>query len=389
MKHPNWQDANHLLCIRLDAMGDVLMTSPALHALKAGHPQRRLTLMTSASGARIAEMMPSVDAVIRYDPPWMKATQPRPDAAFDLAMIEFLKDRCFDGAVIFTVYSQNPLPAAMMCYLAGIPLRLAHCHENPYQLLTDWQPDPEPQQLVRHETRRQLDLVASIGCQPDTEKLQLEIPAAAMQAVQQRLAEAGISRQRPMIVLHPGATAPSRCYPPEKFAIAAQHMVEQFDAQLIFTGSGAETAMVQAIQAAMKAPSWSFAGSLDLPELAALLQQADLVVSNNTGPAHIAAAVQTPVVDLYALTNPQHAPWQVPHALLFHDVPCRYCYKSICPQGHHECLAKVEPGAIVEAARALLAGAHLAGQLPALAACPSPLVYPGELATATAASRLN
>lgn len=388
MKHFNWQEANHLLCIRLDAMGDVLMTSPALHALKAGHPQRRLTLMTSASGARIAEMMPSVDTVICYDPPWMKATRPRPDAAFDLAMIESLKERGFDGAVIFTVYSQNPLPAAMMCYLAGIPLRLAHCHENPYQLLTNWLPDPEPQQLVRHEARRQLDLVASIGCRPDSEKLQLEIPATAEQAMRQRLAEAGISRQRPLIVLHPGATAPSRCYPPEKFAIAARHLVEQLDAQLIFTGSGAETAMVQAIQAAMKAPSWSFAGGLDLPGLAALIQQADLIVSNNTGPAHIAAAVQTPVVDLYALTNPQHAPWQVPHALLFHDVPCRYCYKSICPQGHHDCLGKVEPDAVVEAARTLLAGTYLAGQLPALAACPSPLAYPDELTGATTGGRL-
>jgi lipopolysaccharide heptosyltransferase II len=388
MTQSQWQEARRLLCIRLDAMGDVLMTSPALHALKAAHPDRHLTLMTSASGARIAAMIPAIDAVLRYDPPWMKATAPRPDAAADLDMIQALKAQAFDGVVIFTVYSQNPLPAAMMCYLADIPLRLAHCHENPYQLLTDWLPDPEPQQLVRHEARRQLDLVASIGCRPDSEKLQLAIPATALQAVQQRLAAAGISRQRPMIVLHSGATAPSRCYPPEKFAVAARHLVEQLDAQLIFTGSGAETAMVQAIQAAMKAPSWSFAGGLDLPELAALIQQADLLVSNNTGPAHIAAAVQTPVVDLYALTNPQHAPWQVPHALLFHDVPCRYCYKSLCPQGHHDCLGKVEPDAVVEAARMLLAGTHLAGQLPALAACPSPLAYPDELTGATTGGRL-
>ncbi|WP_374011329.1 glycosyltransferase family 9 protein [Massilia sp. Se16.2.3] len=66
-------------------------------------------------------------------------------------------------------------------------------------------------------------------------------------------------------------------------------------------------------------------------ELGALLAQASLVVSNNTGPAHIAAAVGTPVVDLYALTNPQHTPWRVPNRVLNHDVDCRYCHRSVCP----------------------------------------------------------
>ena len=68
-----------------------------------------------------------------------------------------------------------------------------------------------------------------------------------------------------------------------------------------------------------------------------------MVVSNDACPAHIAAALGTPVVDLCALTNPQHAPWQVESGVLFHDVRCRYCYKSVCPQGHHKCLAGVEP----------------------------------------------
>jgi hypothetical protein len=71
---------------------------------------------------------------------------------------------------------------------------------------------------------------------------------------------------------------------------------------------------------------------------------------------HIAAALGTPVVDLYALTNPQHTPWQVPHRTLFEDVPCRYCYKSTCPQGHHRCLRGVSPPVVLAAAQALLVG---------------------------------
>jgi ADP-heptose:LPS heptosyltransferase len=93
---------------------------------------------------------------------------------------------------------------------------------------------------------------------------------------------------------------------------------------------------------------------LSLTELTALLEMAPLLISNNTGPVHMAAAVGTPVVDLYALTNPQHTPWGVPNRVLFHDVPCRICYKSICPEGHHHCLRLVEPETVVQAALELL-----------------------------------
>jgi ADP-heptose:LPS heptosyltransferase len=96
------------------------------------------------------------------------------------------------------------------------------------------------------------------------------------------------------------------------------------------------------------------AGQLSLGELGAALQLARVVVSNNTGPAHIAAAVGTPLVDLYAMTNPQHTPWQVRNRLLYHDVPCRFCMKSVCPQGHNDCLQKIEPERVVEAVISLV-----------------------------------
>jgi len=104
----------------------------------------------------------------------------------------------------------------------------------------------------------------------------------------------------------------------------------------------------------MGVPSDSLAGDLRLSDLAALLSAAPLLLSNNTGPVHIAAAVGTPVVDLYALTNPQHTPWQVAARVLNHDVPCRNCYKSVCPAGHHDCLRKVAPQTVAAAALELL-----------------------------------
>jgi ADP-heptose:LPS heptosyltransferase len=82
--------------------------------------------------------------------------------------------------------------------------------------------------------------------------------------------------------------------------------------------------------------------------------EAPLLVSNNTGPAHIAAATGTPVVDIYALTNPQHTPWRVESRVLSHDVPCKYCYKSVCPLGHNDCLRLVTPASVAHAAGELL-----------------------------------
>ncbi len=349
-----WNTAENILCIRLDTIGDVLMTTPAIHALKASHPNRRITLLTSSAGASTASLVPDIDEVIVYDAPWLKATAPRLNSRPEYEMAEDLRRLKFDGAIIFTVYSQNPLPSAFLCYLADIPLRLAHCHENPYQLLTDWVKDPEPEHCVRHEVRRQLDLVATIGCHADDERMSLHVPEKALASVKDILQQLGITQQRPWVVIHPGATAASRRYAPEKFAVVARSLIQDMGIAVIFTGTEPERELVTAIQAAMGVVSHSLVGCLNLNELAALLSLAPLLISNNTGPVHIAAAVGTPVVDLYALTNPQHTPWGVPNRVLFHDVPCKNCYKSICPEGHQNCLQLVTPESVVDAACELL-----------------------------------
>jgi len=349
-----WNRAENVLCVRLDTLGDVLMTTPALRALVESNPARRITLLTFPAGAEVARLVPEIDDVIVYDAPWMKATAPRIRSGPEYAMIERLCQCHFDAAVIFTVYSQNPLPSAMLCYLADIPLRLAHCHENPYQLLTDWIPDPEPAEFIRHEVQRQLDLVGMIDCYATDQRLSLRPTRGAKNRVRQMLDEVGVDSSTPWLVMHTGATAPSRRYPGGQFAEAARQLTETHGLQIVFTGVGAEEPYVERIRQAMEARSFSLVGRLNLDEMAALVAEAPLLVSNNTGPVHMAAAVGTSVVDLYALTNPQHTPWQAPHRVLFHEVPCKYCYKSICPEGHHDCLRRVTPAQVVEAACELL-----------------------------------
>jgi lipopolysaccharide heptosyltransferase II len=347
-----WQDVRRLLCVRLDSIGDVLMSTPAIRAFRETLGCR-VTLLTSAAGAAAAAFVPEVDEVITFAAPWMKATGDAPTA--DFAMMERLRD--FDAAAIFTVYSQNPLPAAYLCYLAGIPRRLAHCRENPYRLLTDWISEPEPQKLVRHEVRRQLDLAAAVGCVTPNTRLSFSVPPAARKRIGRLLK----SSARPLVVVHPGASAASRRYPPESYARAMDLLMDETGCEAVFTGDAWEAEIVQIVRNAMRHASRSLVGELDLGELGALIDEADLLVSNNTGPAHIAAALGTPVVDLYALTNPQHTPWEVPSRVLNHDVPCRNCYKSVCPTGHHDCLRRVAPETVAAAARELLQAHCLEG----------------------------
>lgn len=353
MNEERWHAAKNLLCIRLDYLGDVLMCTPALRALRESVPGRRITLLTSAGGAAAAPHIPEVDDVLTYAAPWMKSSQPH-GSGFDLAFAERLRAGGFDGAVIFTTWSQSPLPAAFLCYLAAIPLRLAHCRENPYQMLTDWLPETEPEQQVRHETRRQLDLVASIGCLTDNERLSFRIRDEDRAWIRERIGAGGIDASKPWLLCHPGASAASRRYPVGHWIEASRRLVQQAGFPLVFTGSRDEAALVDEIREGCGGKTTSLAGELDLGRLGAALSLATVAVSGNTGPAHIAAAAGTPVVDLYALTNPQHTPWQVPNRVLFRDVPCRFCYRSVCPQGHHRCLAGVEPGTVVDAVLSLV-----------------------------------
>ncbi|HEX8961906.1 MAG TPA: glycosyltransferase family 9 protein [Rhodocyclaceae bacterium] len=383
-----WRRARRILAVRLDSLGDVLMTSPALRALRQRTDGRSITLLAAGSGAAAAARVPEIDDVIELPCPWMPG-EPMPGDDVWEALLQ-IRARRFDAAVIFTAYSQSALPAALLCWQAGVPLRLAHCRENPYHLLTDWIADPEPHTLLRHEVRRQLDLVASVGCFTEDERLSFRIDAAEVEAAARKLRAAGVEPLQPRIVLHPGASAASRRYPVERFGEALRLFVEARAAmqrhdgyQLVLTGSAQEADLCEALrqQLAGVCNPVSLAGALTLGELGAVIATASLLISNNTGPVHIAAALGTPVVDVYALTNPQHAPWQVPHRVLTHDVPCRFCYRSACPQTHHDCLRLLDPARVAEAAHALLAeGAdRIALPIPGRPATPAvPLEPAGE-----------
>lgn len=349
-----WRAARRILCVRLDSLGDVLMCTPAIRALRHTLPGCHLTLLTSPSGAAAAPYIPELDAAFSFRAPWMKHEQAAGAEALQECSAQLASQR-FDAAVIFTSYSQSPLPAAMLCHLAGIPLRLASCRENPYQLLTHWVPERELERASRHEVQRQLDLVADVGCATADTSLSFDVPPADATRVNMVLEEAGVDPLAPYLVLHAGASAASRRYPVRHWLVLIGMLHRQFKHKIILTGDAGDVDALRPLIDGWRSPARSLIGKLGLGELGALIRGSQLLITGNTGPAHIAAAIGTPLVDLYALTNPQHTPWRVAHRLLFHDVSCRNCLRSTCPQGHHACLDSLAPRTVLEAAAELLA----------------------------------
>jgi len=302
----NWKDCRNILCVRLDNLGDLLMSEPAIRALKETL-NCRITVLTSSMAAGIVPMLPGIDDCLIFDAPWVKLATPNDTDILNL--VTTLRERQFDAAVIFTVFSQNPLPAALITYLAGIPLRLAYCRENPYHLLTQWVPDGEPYVFIRHQVQRDLDLVRHVGAETSQEQLMLQNSGNG-NTIDSLLKTTGVDPQKPWLILHPGVSEEKRRYPVDHWIMLAKALGE-LGYQALLTGTGSEADNARVIASNAGTSAHVLAGKLTLSEFVSLIQHAPLVVSVNTATIHIAAATQTPVIVLYAMSNPQHTPWRV------------------------------------------------------------------------------
>ena len=348
-----WGNYKNILCVRLDNMGDVLMSQPAMRALKQSASGRQITLLTSSTGAAIAPFIREVDVVIPFDVPWVKTNEINGEQQL-LALADELRSKRFDAAVIFTSYSQNPLPAAMLCYQAGIKTILGYCRENPYRLITNWIPDREPLDYIIHEVQRQLGLVEMVGASTGDTKLSLQVSEECLQAIRAKLTALGFGTDRRWLVLHTGVSEEKRRYPADKFITACRSLLEQ-GYKIVLTGSGSERIYVDGIARRLNDGVVNLAGTLSIAELITLIAAAPVLISNNTGPVHIAAAVGTPVVVLYAKTNPQHTPWKVLNRVLYFEVRPELRTKNRLLQSFPEVSApEATPQAIIAAVNELV-----------------------------------
>jgi ADP-heptose:LPS heptosyltransferase len=302
----DWKHCKNILCIRLDNLGDLLMSAPAITALKQSFGSR-ITLLTSSMAEPVTSMLPAIDDVIVFDAPWVKV-----DTAglFEKTgeVISALRSRQFDGAVIFTTFSQSPMPSILLSYLSGIPLRLAYCRENPYQLLTHWLPEREPYSLIQHQVRRDLNMVAAIGAIAEDERIRIYLPDIELN-VRAKLRHFGLDFTSPWLVIHPGASEEKRLYDIDRWIELARIIRREYNYQIVITGVKSERAIADQISQHLDNHVLDLTGHLTLEEYMVTIKIAPLLISVNTSAIHIAAAVETKVIVLYALTNPQHLPW--------------------------------------------------------------------------------
>jgi ADP-heptose:LPS heptosyltransferase len=315
----------HVLVVRLDNEGDVLLAGPAVRAI--AHRARRVTFLCGRRGRAAAELLPGVDDVVEFTAPWIDP-EPQPVSGAEVErLVAAIAEREVDAAVVLTSFHQSPLPTALVLRLAGVPRIAAISPEYPGSLL-----DVRHQEHGDvHEVERNLGLARAAGFPlPPEDDSRLAITPIA-----------SARRGQPYVVVHPGASVPARTWSPDRFRdlVAA---LRKRGAHVRVTGGPGELDLTSHVAGATGAVD--LGGRSTLGELASVLAGASTVVVGNTGPAHLAAAVGTPVVSIFPPTVPaaRWHPWGVPHVVLGRqDIGCAGCRAKVCPIPGHPCVDEV------------------------------------------------
>jgi ADP-heptose:LPS heptosyltransferase len=327
-----------VLVARLDNAGDVLLQGPMVRAVAAG--AERVVFLAGPAGAEAAALLPGVDEVWTWRCPWILGDPPPVDADDLAALTERVRALAPDAAVLSTSFHQSPLPLALLLRAAGVPRISAISVDYPGSLLD-----------VRHrldddvpEPERALSLARAAGFElPDGDDGRLAV----------RRPLPAVRHEPGYVVLHPGASVPARAWPAELCAEAVEAL-SAAGHRVLVTGSPGERELTAAVAGTCGV---DLGGATTLPDMAALLDGAAAVVVGNTGPAHLAAAVGTPVVSLFSPVVPavRWAPYGVPIVLLGDQTaPCRDTRARECPVPGHPCLTSVSPADVVGAVEKLV-----------------------------------
>ena len=339
------------LVARLDNAGDVLLAGPAVRAVAARADE--VVLLAGPHGRSAAELLPGVDRVLEWRAPWI---DPEPAAVTPehvAALTAAVRAEAPVAALLLTSFHQSALPLALLLRLAGVGWIGAISEDYPGVLLD-----------LRHrvegdppEAERALSLARAAG-------YRLPVSDDGRLAVRRPLPDVSTLTGAPgYVVLHPGASVPARAWPAECCAQAV-HALAAAGYRVLVTGAPGERELTARVAGA---DGVDLGGATDLRSLAAVLDGARAVVVGNTGPAHLAAAVGTPVVSLFSPVVPaaRWAPYGVPVALLGdQDAPCRGTRARHCPVPGHPCLTGVTAAEVVDAVDALTGNGEHARPIP-------------------------
>jgi ADP-heptose:LPS heptosyltransferase len=326
--------------VRLDSFGDVLLAGPAVRAVAAR--SSRVTLLCGPLGEPAARLLPGLDDVLVWEAPWEGFDPPCVERADVEGLVRRLREASFDTALVLTSFHQSPLPTALLLRLAGIGRIGADSVDHPGRLL-----DVRHRRLPgRHEAEAALDTAAALGFPPppgDDGRLRVLPPPDTV----------ALTGNGPYVVVHPGASAPARAWNPEHCAHAVESLCDE-GYRVVVTGGPGEADLTARVSGDTAV---DLGGRTEPRVLAGVLRTADAVVSGNTGPAHLAAAVDTPVVSLFAPVVPAErwAPYGVPSVLLGDQTaPCAGSRALRCPVPGHPCLDGITAQDVVSAVRDLI-----------------------------------
>jgi ADP-heptose:LPS heptosyltransferase len=330
--------AGTVLVARLDNAGDVLLQGPLVRAVAAGAD--RVVFLAGPAGAEAAALLPGVDEVWTWPCPWILGDPPPVDAEDLAGLVQRVRALAPDAAVVSTSFHQSPLPLALLLRTAGVPRISATSVDYPGSLLD-----------VRHtadddlpEPERALSLARAAG---------FSLPPGDDGRLAVRRPLPPVEHRPGYVVLHPGASVPARAWPAGHCREAVAALADAGHRVLV-TGGPAERELTAFVAGSRGV---DLGGATTLAGMAALLDRAAAVVVGNTGPAHLAAAVGTPVVSLFAPVVPaaRWAPYGVPTVLLGDQgAACRGTRARECPVPGHPCLASVSPDDVVAAVEKLV-----------------------------------
>lgn len=355
-----------VLLIRPDHLGDMLFAGPALERWgMATAGQIETTLSVGPWAREIVEHGPPVgDIEIFPYPGFARAPKGAPWAPYLLLWQEAqrLRRRRFDLAVILRF---DHWWAGLLCYLAGIPLRLGYDTIPLRHFLTH----AVPHTGVQHEVSRNLTLIeqalALAGISPDQPQefppLIFRLTQEEQETARRLLAGRGLEARRPLVVLHPSAGAPVKEWPAERFAEVGDALARRLGAGILITGARTDISQAWRVAARMREEAVVTAGQTTLGQLAALLAESDLVIGADSGPLHLAVAVGTPTIHLFGPADPAlFGPWSerpAEHVVIRANSPCAPCNRlDFLPEElpRHRCMETISPAEVLQAAEALL-----------------------------------
>ncbi|WP_293785955.1 glycosyltransferase family 9 protein [uncultured Aeromicrobium sp.] len=335
---------SRVLVARLDSAGDVLLASPAVRAV-AGDGEREVVMLCGPQGAPAAALLPGVTEILTWAAPWIVDPAPPVTADHLRTLHDLVAGADVDRAVILTSFHQSPLPLAMQLRLAGVEFIAGASVDFAGSLLDVRLKPGEDFPEDQPEAERALTIARAAGYDlPDGDRglLRVRDTPDVSDLV-------GIGSY---VVVHPGAAVPARAWPAERHR-AAVDLLADAGHRVVITGSPSERQLTAYVAGRH---GLDLGGRTDLHGLSGILAGAEVLISGNTGPAHLSAAVGTPVVSLFSPVVPplRWAPYGVPVELLGdQNAPCRGTRARDCPVPGHPCLTAVLPEQVVEAVERL------------------------------------